>query len=79
MRIALHDGHIAMRVVALVQLRPAIDQPSVEIAPMGRQQVADAIEEPRHHGTKGFELAVASRKPSSHSGPESSIIPPLRV
>ncbi len=77
--VSLHESHMMVRVAALVQLRPALDQSSVEIAPMRRQQVADAIEEPRDHSIEGIELAVIGWKPGSDRGPESRIVPPLRV
>src|SRR5215471_19318352 len=77
--VALHEGQMVVRVVALVQLRATLDQSSVEIAPMRRQQAADAIEEPRDRSVEGIQLAVIGWKPGSDRGPESRLIPPLRV
>lgn len=70
--------HMALRVEALVQLRPAIDQSSVEIVLMRWQHVPDAIKEPHDNGIEDFKLVVIGRKPGSEC-PEPRIIPPLRV
>src|SRR5258708_19978243 len=49
--VSLHESHMMVRVAALVQLRPALDQSPVAITPIPRQQIPHPIEQPPHHIT----------------------------
>jgi hypothetical protein len=63
MRIAVKDGHIAVRVVALIQTVSAVDQALVDVPALRRQAVADTIGEPLKF--------LRSREPLMTAGSES--------
>ena len=77
--IALNDRGIAMRMVALVQTGPGVDQSLEEVAALGRQAVTDAIGKAREFRRELSELRIVGRKPSPNRYAEARIIPPLRM
>src|SRR5215471_5804388 len=64
MRVAVEDRQIAMRMVALVQTGPGLDQSLEQLAPLGRQAVADAIDEAREFCREALERLVVGGEPS---------------
>src|SRR6185312_17466440 len=78
MRVAVHDRHMAARLVALAQARRGLDQALEKLAPPARQAVAEAIAE---DGKPLGETALVHRDgivigPCADRDAETRIVPP---
>ena len=58
MRVAVKEGHIAVRVVALIQMVSAVDQALVDVAALRWQAVANTIGEPLKFLLENLDLRI---------------------
>src|SRR5215469_14367111 len=77
MRVAVKDGHIAVRVVALIQTMSALDQALVDVPALRRQAVADTIGEPLKLLRENLDLRVVRLQPATDRDAKARIVPPL--
>src|SRR5215467_3281017 len=68
-----------MRMVALVQTGAGGDQLLEQLAPLGRQAVADTIDKLGELRRELLEMTVVDGEPSPDLGAEARLIPPARM